>query len=109
MRIGDLEQAVETLYIARSEGILDRRVLGAIMMNALKQMLKQGHRGRTAAWRYFEQMQRTDAANDRHYAKMLLACRDISQIDGLMDNLDQSSTRPTAGDHVQGITPASDM
>ena len=97
MRLGELGHAMNTLYIARTEKALDRRVLGGIMMNTLKNMMRQGQHGRNLAWEYFRQMQQADAANDRHYTKMLQACQNISEIDGLMQDLDQSSTRPTAG------------
>ena len=67
------------------------------MMNTLKAMLgKRSPAGREEAWLYFGQMQKTDFANDRHYTKMLQACQNITEVDGLMEDLDKSSTRPTA-------------
>lgn len=72
-------------------------MLGGITMNTLKHMLKQGRTGRELAWEYFRHMQKIDAANVRHYTKMLQTCRKESEIDGLMAELDQSGIRPNAG------------
>jgi hypothetical protein len=75
---------------------MDTRLMGAIMMNALKRMLGRQQGGKSQAWSYFGIMQKADAANDRHYTKMLQACRSIAEIDELMEDFDRSSTRPTA-------------
>jgi hypothetical protein len=78
-------------------------MLGGITMNTLKQMLKQGRPGRDLAWRYFRQMQKIDAANVRHYTKMLQTCHEESEIDCLMAELDQSGIRPNAGTPCDGL------
>jgi cell fate (sporulation/competence/biofilm development) regulator YmcA (YheA/YmcA/DUF963 family) len=72
-------------------------MLGGITMNTLKHMLNQGQSGCEKAWNYFRQMQKIDAANVRHYTKMLQTCRKESEIDCLMSELDQSGIRPNAG------------
>jgi hypothetical protein len=77
--------------------MLDGVMLGGITMNTLKHMLQNGKNGREMAWTYFRQMQKIDAANVRHYTKMLQTCRKESEIDGLMAELDQSGIRPNAG------------
>eukprot|EP01043_Picozoa_sp_COSAG02_P022026 COSAG02_NODE_1132_length_14392_cov_7.068910_12_plen_114_part_00 len=66
-------------------------------MNTLKHMLNQGQAGCEKAWNYFRQMQKIDAANVRHYTKMLQTCCKESEIDCLMAELDQSGIRPNAG------------
>ena len=57
----------------------------------------QASGGRERAWEYFRCMQNIDAANVRHYTKMLQTCNDASEIDGLMAELDRSGIRPNAG------------
>ena len=97
VRLNELPSAAQVLQRARVEGLVDGVMLGGITMNTLKHMLKQGRTGREMAWEYFRHMQKIDAANVRHYTKMLQTCRKESEIDCLMAELDQSGIRPNAG------------
>ena len=100
VRLDELPSATQVLQRGRVEGLLDGALLGGITMNTLKQMLKLGEHGRAQAWQYFRHMQKIDAANVRHYTKMLQTCNEESEIDCLMAELDESSIRPNAGERM---------
>ena len=97
MRLGRLDSATEALQRGRGQGLIDGATLGGLCMETLKRMLRRRSGGRERAWEYFRCMQNIDAANVRHYTKMLQTCNDASEIDGLMAELDRSGIRPNAG------------
>ena len=97
MRLGRLDSATQALQRGRGQGLIDGATLGGLCMETLKRMLRRRSAGRERAWEYFRCMQKIDAANVRHYTKMLQTCNDASEIDGLMAELDRSGIRPNAG------------
>ena len=108
MRLGRLDSATQALQRGRGQGLIDGATLGGLCMETLKRMLRRRSGGRERAWEYFRCMQKIDAANVRHYTKMLQTCNDASEIDGLMAELDRSGIRPNAGTapRLRALPPA---